>query len=162
MMGNQPVDNNTYNLIAALAKNLEACEVYEKYARDGNRQLWEQLLQTAQRNAQLLQQELVRTIGISSMSDQLPDSSSYSQGDARAWNAQDSQDMRGQQVSQGNIQNDYISHNKTGQDASSYISHDKGEQSDSQNYNQSGSNQDNSQYQSGYVDRDTTRQSKLD
>jgi hypothetical protein len=59
-MQNQPVDNNTYNVITALAKNLEACEVYGKYGKDGNPQLWEQLYQKAREQVSLLQQELTK------------------------------------------------------------------------------------------------------
>ena len=62
MQGNV-VDNNTYNIIMALSKNLEACEVYAKYAQDGNRQLWDQLSRKAQESAQMLQQELMRIMG---------------------------------------------------------------------------------------------------
>ena len=62
-MQNSIVDNNTYNLIMALSKSLEAIEVYGKYAQDGNRQLWEQLSQKARESAQMLQQELMRTMG---------------------------------------------------------------------------------------------------
>ena len=62
MQGNV-VDNNTYNLIMALSKNLKACEVYTKYAKDGNPQLWNQLIQKAQESAQMLQQELMRSMG---------------------------------------------------------------------------------------------------
>jgi hypothetical protein len=61
MQGNV-VDNNTYNIIMALSKTLEAVEVYGKYAQDGNRQLWDQLSQKARESAQLLQQELMRTM----------------------------------------------------------------------------------------------------
>jgi hypothetical protein len=64
-MQSQPVDNNTYNLIEALAETLEACEPYKKYAKDGNRQLWDDLLQRAEGHVQLLQQELSRVIGTS-------------------------------------------------------------------------------------------------
>jgi|GEM_PF-2363605 len=59
-MANQPVDNNTYNVIMALAKNLEAFEVYGKYAHDGNQQLWEQLSQKTREQVSLLQQELAK------------------------------------------------------------------------------------------------------
>ncbi len=59
-MQNSPVDNNTYNVITALAKNLEACEVYGKFAQDGNQPLWEQLSQKAREQVTLLQQELTK------------------------------------------------------------------------------------------------------
>lgn len=59
---NQIVDNNTYNLITALASNLEAYNAYQKYAKDGNSQLWQQLSQQTQQAVQLLQQALQQTM----------------------------------------------------------------------------------------------------
>lgn len=59
---NQLVDNNTYNLITALSSALEANEVYQKYMKDGNQQIWQQLSQLNQQAVQLLHQELSRTL----------------------------------------------------------------------------------------------------
>jgi hypothetical protein len=98
MQGNV-VDNNTYNLIMALSKNLEACEVYAKYAKDGNQQLWNQLIQKAQESAQMLQQELMRSMsqqgGQFASGSQRPSDSTY----ARASEATGS-NMSGQNQSQ--------------------------------------------------------------
>jgi hypothetical protein len=38
-----PVDNATYNLLMALTSKLESIEVYEKYAKDGDGDLWVRL-----------------------------------------------------------------------------------------------------------------------
>jgi len=38
-----PVDNATYNLLMALTSKLESIEVYEKYAKDGDEDLWVRL-----------------------------------------------------------------------------------------------------------------------
>lgn len=62
-MNNQIVDNNTYNLLMALSENLEAYNAYQKYAQDGNQQLWQQLAQQKAQTVQLLQQELAKTMG---------------------------------------------------------------------------------------------------
>lgn len=56
------MDNNTYNLITALASNLEAYNAYQKYAKDGNSQLWQQLSQQTQQAVQMLQQTLQQTM----------------------------------------------------------------------------------------------------
>lgn len=56
------VDNNTYNLLKALSENLEACETYKKYAKDGNPQLWQKLIQTTEDNARILHQELAKAM----------------------------------------------------------------------------------------------------
>lgn len=56
------VDNNTYNLLKALSENLEACETYKKYAKDGNQQLWQKLIQTTEDNARILHQELAKVM----------------------------------------------------------------------------------------------------
>ncbi len=66
MQGTQVVDNNTYNLVTAFAKSLEALEVYAKYAKDGHQELWGKLSQQTREQAQMLQQELMKTMGQSS------------------------------------------------------------------------------------------------
>jgi hypothetical protein len=38
-----PVDNATYNLLMALTSKLESIEVYSKYAKDGDGDLWVRL-----------------------------------------------------------------------------------------------------------------------
>src|SRR4051794_32540734 len=94
MQGNV-VDNNTYNLIMALAKNLEACEVYAKYAQDGNRQLWDQLSQKAQENAQMLQQALMQSMsqqqGGSQSNRGMSDSSTYARASEATGNSANTQ-----------------------------------------------------------------------
>lgn len=62
-MSDQIMDNNTYNLLQALASNLEAYTTYQKYAKDGNQQMWQQLAQQTQQAVQMLRQELTRTMG---------------------------------------------------------------------------------------------------
>jgi hypothetical protein len=57
-MHQQMMDNNSYNIIMALASNLEALEAYHKYSKDGNQQLWEQLARSTEQNVRLLQQAL--------------------------------------------------------------------------------------------------------
>lgn len=57
------VDNNTYNLIMALGSNLEAYEAYNKYAKDGNEQLWKQLCQQTETAVTLLQEALMSSQG---------------------------------------------------------------------------------------------------
>ena len=57
-MHKQMMDNNSYNIIMALASNLEALEAYHKYSQDGNQQLWQQVIQHQQQVIQLLMQQL--------------------------------------------------------------------------------------------------------
>jgi RNAse (barnase) inhibitor barstar len=56
------VDNETYNLISALASNLEAYEAYQKYRKDGQGQLWDQLLSNTEQAVQMLRKELQRKL----------------------------------------------------------------------------------------------------
>lgn len=69
-MSDQIMDNNSYNIIQALASNLEAHDAYHKYAKDGNQQLWEQLAQQTEQNVQMLQQALMQTMGSQSQGTQ--------------------------------------------------------------------------------------------
>ena len=52
------VDNEVYNVIAALANKLEGLAAYDKYAQDGqaNDQLWQQLRQAVRHLLQQLAQ----------------------------------------------------------------------------------------------------------
>ncbi len=61
-MHKQMMDNNSYNVIMALASNLEALEAYHKYEKDGNQQLWQQLTQHTEQIVQLLQQQLPHVV----------------------------------------------------------------------------------------------------
>ena len=61
-MHKQMMDNNSYNLIMALASNLEALEAYHKYSQDGNQQLWQQAIQHTEQVVQLLQRELPQAL----------------------------------------------------------------------------------------------------
>ncbi len=63
--GGSPMDNLTYDLIAALHNKLEAVTAYQKYLQDAQgdqqcQQLFQQMLQDDQRHAQMLRQELTR------------------------------------------------------------------------------------------------------
>ncbi len=63
--GGSPMDNLTYDLIAALHNKLEAVTAYQKYLQDAQgdqqcQQLFQQMMQDDQRHAQMLQQELTR------------------------------------------------------------------------------------------------------
>ena len=49
-----PVDNNTYNLMQALVSKLEALEVYRKYERDGNSELFQELIREDTQHAERL------------------------------------------------------------------------------------------------------------
>ncbi len=73
-MANNIMDNNTYNLIMALASNLEAREAYMKYAKDGNQQLWNRLVQDTENAIQMLQGQLSNTLNSSGTT------GSYAQG----------------------------------------------------------------------------------
>lgn len=61
-MHRQMIDNNSYNLIMALASNLEALEAYHIYAQDGEQQLWEEAVHHTEEVVKLLQQELHQTL----------------------------------------------------------------------------------------------------
>jgi rubrerythrin len=58
-----PVDNATYNLMQALVSKLEAIEVYEKYSRDDDSGLFQELMQEEQQHAQRLLQALEGRMG---------------------------------------------------------------------------------------------------
>lgn len=62
MASNQMVDNNTYNILQAFVSTLEALEAYNKYAKDGNQQLWQQVIQHTEQVGQLLQQQLPQAL----------------------------------------------------------------------------------------------------
>ena len=53
-----PVDNNTYNLMQALVSKLEAIEVYRKYERDGNQELFQELIREDSQHAERLLEAL--------------------------------------------------------------------------------------------------------
>ena len=57
-----PVDNQTYNLMHALVSTLESIEVYKKYQKDGNQELFQELLQQDQQNARKLVSELKQAL----------------------------------------------------------------------------------------------------
>jgi hypothetical protein len=57
-----PISNEAYNVVAALHAKLEGLEAYRKYARDPNRQIWEELTQTEIRGVGVLVQELERLV----------------------------------------------------------------------------------------------------
>lgn len=74
------VDNNTYNLLKALSESLEACETYKKYAKDGNQQLWQRLIQSTEENARILHQELAKVMSSQGQQGQFQSGSSGQQG----------------------------------------------------------------------------------
>ena len=49
-----PVDNATYNLLMALTSKLESIEVYAKYAKGGDAELWSRLGADDRRHAEEL------------------------------------------------------------------------------------------------------------
>jgi hypothetical protein len=53
-----PVDDETYNVLMALASKLEAIDTYQVYAEDGHPELWRELAMDEQRHAQRLFGEL--------------------------------------------------------------------------------------------------------
>ena len=57
-----PVDDETYNLLMALASKLEAIDTYRVYATDGNPNLWRELADQEARGAERLYTELRRRI----------------------------------------------------------------------------------------------------
>jgi hypothetical protein len=57
-----PVDNNTYNLMQALVSKLEALEVYRKYERDGNQQLFQELIREDTAHAERLLEALKQAL----------------------------------------------------------------------------------------------------
>lgn len=66
--GASPMDNLTYDLIAALHNKLEAVTAYEKYLKDAQsdqqcQKVFQQLMQDDKKHADLLRQELSRRLG---------------------------------------------------------------------------------------------------
>ncbi len=61
-MHKQMMDNNSYNVIMALASGLEAQEAFHKYAQDGNQQMWEQIAQHNEQIISLLKQQLPQVL----------------------------------------------------------------------------------------------------
>jgi hypothetical protein len=53
-----PIDDETYNLLMALTSKLEAIDVYQAYAEDGNAGLWRELATEERRQADRLLAEL--------------------------------------------------------------------------------------------------------
>jgi hypothetical protein len=53
-----PIDDETYDVLMALASKLEAIDTYRTYAADGNSGLWQELAQDEGRHAQRLVTEL--------------------------------------------------------------------------------------------------------
>jgi hypothetical protein len=53
-----PIDDVTYNLLMALTSKLEAIDVYQVYADDGNASLWRELATDERRHADKLLAEL--------------------------------------------------------------------------------------------------------
>jgi hypothetical protein len=69
-MHNQMVDNNTYNVLMAMANSLKAHQNYEKYAKDGNQQLWNDIEQHCEQIINLLQRALPQAMQQGNMSQQ--------------------------------------------------------------------------------------------
>ena len=61
--GSSPIDNATYNLIAALHSKLEGLEVYEKYARDDDSGIFQRLITEDRQHAEQLLQALRQRLG---------------------------------------------------------------------------------------------------
>ena len=57
-----PVDDETFDLLMALASKLEAIDTYRVYAGDGSPDLWRELAGDEARHADLLYQALRRRI----------------------------------------------------------------------------------------------------
>ena len=53
-----PIDDATYNVLMALTSKLEAIDVYQVYAEDGNGSLWRELATEERRQADRLLGEL--------------------------------------------------------------------------------------------------------
>jgi hypothetical protein len=49
-----PIDDETYDVLMALASKLEAIDTYRTYAADGNSGLWQELAQDEGRHAERL------------------------------------------------------------------------------------------------------------
>ena len=57
-----PIDDQTYDVLMALASKLEAIDTYRTYAADGNAGLWQELAQDESRHAGRLVAELRRRL----------------------------------------------------------------------------------------------------
>jgi hypothetical protein len=53
-----PIDDVTYNLLMALTSKLEAIDVYQVHAEDGNATLWRELASDERRHAEQILAEL--------------------------------------------------------------------------------------------------------
>ena len=60
-----PVDDGTYNLMMALASKLEAIDVYQVYADDGQADMWRELAAHERRHAERLFVELKQRLASS-------------------------------------------------------------------------------------------------
>lgn len=60
-----PVDDATYNLMMALASKLEAIDVYQVYAEDGQPAMWRELAADERRHAERLFVELKQRLAAS-------------------------------------------------------------------------------------------------
>jgi hypothetical protein len=59
-----PVDDETYNLLMALASKLEAIDTYRVYADDGQADLWHELAEDERRHAERLYTALRQRIAV--------------------------------------------------------------------------------------------------
>jgi|tagenome__1003787_1003787.scaffolds.fasta_scaffold17612796_2 hypothetical protein len=59
-----PVDDQTYDLLMALASKLEAIDTYRSYAEDGDPGLWQELAQDERRHAERLYGALRERIAV--------------------------------------------------------------------------------------------------
>lgn len=62
-----PVDNATYNLLQTLVSKLEAIEVYGKYERDGDGEIFRELAEDDRRHAERLVAALRGRLGSGGM-----------------------------------------------------------------------------------------------
>ena len=53
-----PIDDETYDVLMALASKLEAIDTYRTYAEDGRAELWQELARDDRRHAEMLVTEL--------------------------------------------------------------------------------------------------------
>lgn len=60
-----PIDDATYNLLMALTSKLEAIDVYEVYAEDGQADLWRAMAEDDRRHAERLVNELKQRLAAS-------------------------------------------------------------------------------------------------
>jgi len=59
-----PVDDETYDVLMALASKLEAIDTYQVYAEDGNAALWRELATDERRHAERLFNELKQRLAV--------------------------------------------------------------------------------------------------